>query len=443
MAYRRASLYFVLIVSCLARAALASNPASKTLLVDKVVTLTVDSSINPGIYSFLESGYQRAAKLGAQLLLIRLDTPGGLISTTKSIITLIGDQNILTVVWVTPEGASATSAGAIIASAAHFLVMSPGTNMGAATPIQLNSDIKRPDARAKAINDLRALVQSLAESRGRNAEAFGRMIETAESFKAQEALESKLIDAIASTEEQVLAKLEGRVVRIKGQDYVVQSLPTTQWVEQQMDLGQKLLNILANPNLAYILFLVGAALLYVEFQAPGGFVAGAVGSLCIVLSGIGFQVLPLNFGALGLLILAFIMFVLEMYITSYGILSLAGLGALLAGSLFLFRTDEAYLSVSRNLIFTTVAVIAVFLLLLGVFLVRDIRKKKLPDNYYSLVGKTAKIVRVLPQDSQGCYHYQIMVTGEIWRARSLELYKEGDSCEVKKESTDEGLILQI
>lgn len=411
-----------------------------SLSIDKILSMTIDSSINPATLNYLESGYERASKEGFKAVLIKLDTPGGLVSTTKEIITLIGKKDILTIIWVTPEGASATSAGAIIASSAHFLVMSQGTNIGAATPIQMSSDMPK-DARSKAINDLMALVKSLSESRGRNQDAFGEMIENAKSYKAQEAFENNIIDGIVNDQQDLFKQLsERKVITIKGKASEIKIASPT-LISHEMDLGQKLLNILANPNLAYILFLIGAALLYLEFQAPGGFIAGSIGAVCLLLSGIGFQILPVHFGALGLLILAFIMFILEAYITSYGILSIAGLGTLLAGSLFLFRTDEAYLSLSHSLIFTAVGTIGLFLLLMGVFVFRDFRKNKLPKNIYSLVGKEAKIVMALGEDGKGNYTYKVKISGEIWKARSQELYKEGESCEIKENTESMTLII--
>ncbi|MBI2602965.1 MAG: nodulation protein NfeD [Deltaproteobacteria bacterium] len=418
----------------------APKDASATLTINKILGLTIDSSINPGTYNYLMSGFEKAKLEGYQAILIRLDTPGGLVSTTKDILTLIGDSNILTIVWITPEGASASSAGAIIASGAHVLAMSPGTNFGAATPIQMSQDIEQGDMRKKAINDLVALVQSLSESRGRNAELFGKMIEEAASYKSKEALENNLIDYLVSTEQELLEKMNDRKVTILGQEYKLATHSATISVSHEMDLGQQLLNTLASPGLAYVLFLLGAALLYLEFQAPGGFIAGSIGALCLLLAGIGFQVLPLNFGALGLIVLSFIMFILEAYITSYGLLSIAGLAALLAGSLFLFRTDEAYMSVSRSLVFSSVGVVALFLAGLGIYFLRDLRRHKLPKNYYSLIGKKGTIVTILPTED-GQHFYQMRIAGEIWKARSEQEYHVGDHCTVKEEQN--GMTLFI
>lgn len=397
---------------------------SQTYNIQKVFRATIESSINPATYNFLRSTQDRAVKENADLILMELNTPGGLVTTTKEILTLMGDSEIPWVVWITPEGASATSAGAIIASGAHLLFMSEGTNIGAATPIQLGKDIdKESDMRKKAINDLVALVQSLSEARGRNPKLFGEMIEKASSFKSLEAQEKSLINGIINSEQELLSKLQGQEIRLKGKPFrlnlnnpKVQSIP--------MDMGQKLLNIFADPSTAYVLFLVGAALIYLEFQAAGGFIAGSIGALCLILAGIGFQVLPLNFGALGLMALSFILFVMEVFITSYGILSLAGLASLIAGSLFLFRTDDAYLSLSTSFIMAVVAAITSFLALILFFILKE-RKNIGKEKFNSPMEKPGVIVKWLKEEN-GHHVHQAKFGGEIWNVISNTKLSEHD-----------------
>ncbi|OFZ70238.1 MAG: hypothetical protein A2451_02490 [Bdellovibrionales bacterium RIFOXYC2_FULL_39_8] len=210
-----------------------------------------------------------------------------------------------------------------------------------------------------------------------------------------------------------------------------------------MDLGQKILDMFANPSMAYILFLIGAALIYLEMQAPGGFIAGSIGAIFLVLAGIGFQILQLNIGALGLIVLSFVMFILEIYVTSYGILALAGLAALTFGSLFLFRSDNTYLELSRSLIFSSVASVAFFLLLIGFFVAKDIigKKKKNKGEFFSLAGQKAIIVSNLAT-TDNMHHYLVKISGEIWKAQSDIKYNIGDSCEVIAHDKDK-LVLTI
>ena len=401
------------------------------MVVDKILVLEVRSTINPSTFNYIESGLEKARSIGADLILVELTTPGGLVTTTKDILTLFGSSDIPFAFWVGPEGASATSAGAILASGAHILVMSEGTNIGAAMPITMTGKIDNKDARDKAINDLVALVQSLAEARGRNAEMFGEMISAAASFKAGEAQEGGLIDGIVNSREEFSRFLQGRTIHFKGQDIALDVKPPAQLVPFEMDEGQKLLNIFANPTLAYILFLIGAALIYLELQAPGGLMAGALGALCLVLAGIGFQVLPLNFGGLGLIVLAFVLFVMEAFVTSYGLLSLAATAALVFGSLFLYRTEDSYISLSKSVIFSSVGAVLAFMGIIVFMMIKD-RKKVGSTAFDDIVGQRGKVLAVLDETDDRCRYYQVSVGGEIWRATSEADYRPGDTCMIKK-----------
>ena len=400
-------------------------------VVEKILVLDVHSTINPSTLNYIESGLEQAQDVGADLVLIELGTPGGLLTTTKDILTVFGRSDVPFAVWVAPEGSSATSAGAILASGAHILVMSEGTNIGAATPITMSGDVENKDARNKAVNDLVALVQSLAEARKRNVEMFGEMIRSAASYKASEAKEKGLIDGIVNSRGEFIEFLRGRTIHLKGEDVPLDVAPSPEFVPFEMDGGQKLLNIFANPSLAYILFLIGAALIYLELQVAGGLIAGALGVLCIVLAGIGFQVLPLNFGGLGLIVLAFVLFVMEGFVTSYGLLSLAGAASLVFGSLFLYRTDDSYLSLSQSVIFSAVGAILVFLGLIVYVMVRE-RKNIGSVIFNRVVGKRAKIVSVLDETDGTSRYYQVKVGSEIWRAVSETDYRPGDFCTIKE-----------
>ncbi len=401
--------------------------SAPNLALNKLLRLTVKSSINPATLQYILAGLTEAKTKEYDAILIELNTPGGLVSTTKDIITSLGEANIPTIVWISPEGASATSAGAIIASSAHLLYMSEGTNIGAATPIQMSGNIPE-DLRKKAINDLVALVQSLSEARGRNAELFGKMVSEAASFKSTEALEKKLINGIASSDKELLEKMQGAKVHLKGADYALK-LSNPVIVDYEMSTGNALLNILADPNLAYILLLLGAALIYLEFQAPGGFIAGSLGAILLIISGISFQVLPLNFGALGLMALAFILFILEVYITSYGLLSLLGLASLITGSLFLYETDNSYISLAPEVIAAAVGAVGCFLLLVLYFLVKDIKGAH-KHHFNEAIDKRALIIETLPSEGTDNFFYRVKVEGEIWRATSKRELKIGDYANV-------------
>lgn len=398
--------------------------------IEKIHQLEINSSINPATHNYLKNIFQKVKT--KDLVLIKLNTPGGLVSTTKDIMTLIGDVDFPVAVWITPEGASATSAGAIIASSAHLLFMSEGTNIGAATPIGMGEDIKESDGRAKAINDLVALVSSLAKARGRNEKAFALMIEKAASYDSQKAKTENIIDEIINSRNSLLNFIQDKKIKIKGNEFQLKH-NNPEFIEHQMDLGLTLLNIFANPTTAYILFLIGAALLYFEFQAPGGFIMGGIGVLVLILAGIGFQVLPLNFGSLALIILAFILFVMEMYITSYGVLSLGGIAALVFGSLFLYRTDDSFLTMETSLVYSTVITILAFMGFITYILIKDSKQKKV--EFFVPIDQEGTVLNFLKQEGDK-YIYQVKVYGEIWNGiSSTKLQKED---RIKVVSLDEG-----
>lgn len=408
--------------------------------VNRILNLEIKSSINPATLNYIKNGIEKAKGDDFQLILININTPGGLVSTTKEILTEFGESDIPIAIWVRPEGASATSAGAIIASGAHILVMSDGTNIGAATPIHSGGDIKGKDLRAKAVNDLVALVSSLANARGRNKVGFSEMITMAKSYGSRDALKNNLVDGIINTSTEFKSFINGRKINVKGKPLKIVS-SNVHWVDLEMDWGQKLLNIFADPSLAYILFLIGAALLYLELQAPGGFIAGSIGAVCLLLAGIGFQVLPLNFGALGLIVLAFILFVLEAYITSYGILTIAGLASLVSGSMFLFRTNDAYLELSSTLIFSAVAAVVTFMVFLLFVILKD-QKNIGTTKFNSLEGKKGQIIEELSSENEGEYYFHIKVAGEVWRAHTTKKYNPGDWVEVLIQE-ENSIILKI
>lgn len=474
-------LSILMLTLCLGPVQAETTPTN--YMVDKVLHLSVNSSINPATLNYFRTAYLKAKKENYQMILIDMNTPGGLVTTTKDILTLIGDADIPTAIWIRPEGASATSAGAIISVGAHLLYMANGTNIGAATPIQMTGDIEGnkesesdkadnkdeekssankesskassvqeklaeklkenqqgggSDARAKAINDLVALVESLAETRGRNTELYAEMIKTAASYKASEAVEKNLINATANSLDDILKHMDGHEILLKGQPLTLNA-DSPRVDKFEMDLGQKLLDIFANPSLAYLFFLIGAALIYLELQAPGGFIAGSIGALSLIFAGIGFQVLPLNFGALGLIVIAFLLFIMEIYVASYGILSLTGIAALVSGSLFLFRGEDGYLAMDVSLVYSSVAAIVIFMGLIIYIFVRD-RKEAQDLDFNNLEGKNATILSEMPSEEEGYFYFQVKANGEIWRARSKSPMTVGEHMKIIKQDDDRNLL---
>lgn len=404
------------------------------LKINEIGLLSVNSAITPATYDYLRHNFERLPP--SSLIVLKLNTPGGLVSTTKDIITLIGRSKRPFAVWISPEGASAASAGAIIASAAHFIFMSPGTNMGAATPVGLGEDIAESDGRKKALNDLTALVRSLSASRERPAEAFEKMITSAESFTAKEALKLGIIDGVISSKEEMINVLSQKKFNLDGVRTTLR-IENVTFSDFEPTAGQKILEVLANPSTAYILFLIGIALIYFEFQAPGGYISGSIGLCFLLLSGISFQVLPLDWGSMALIIAGIVLLVLEVFIVSYGILSIAGLIAFTMGSLFLFHGEGGFISIQYPVILSSLAGVAASVGLILWYLYRESKKLKKTEDFFLPIGATGHVLTKLsPID------YQVKVRGEIWKGESKEELEINDLIEVEAVDS-EHLIISI
>jgi len=403
--------------------------------VQEMSILSVNSAITPATYDYLKHQFARLKE--GSLVILKMNTPGGLVTTTKDIITLVGKYKFPLVVWITPEGASASSAGAIIASAAHFIIMAPGSNMGAATPVGLGEDLKESDGRSKALNDLTALVRSLNISRGRPAAPFEEMIKTAASYTDKEALNLKIIDGVVSKQTELITLLKGKTFFLQGQEQTLTFKTGFTSQEHGPTIGQKILEVLANPSTAYFLFLIGVALIYFEFQAPGGFIAGSVGVCFIILAAIAFQVLPLDWGAFGLILVGIVLFILEIFITSYGVLSFAGLSAFIMGSLFLFHGEGGFISVEYPVLFSTLAGVLVAVGIIVWYIYKDQKKQGKPENFFMPIGSLGFVMT----KNQVTKFYQIKVRGEIWKASSETELQIGDTVEVTSIDQQSLLVL--
>lgn len=390
--------------------------------VNEISVLSVNSAITPATFDYLKQHIKSLPK--TSFIILRLNTPGGLVTTTKDIITLVGQEKRPLAVWIYPEGASAASAGAIIASAAHYIFMSPGTNMGAATPVGLGEDIKEGDGRSKAMNDLKALVRSLSHSRGRPAEPFEKMIDKAESYTDKESLKLGIIDGIVSNIDEIPSLISKKTIEIDGVKTEITFSDNLHYKEIEPTIGQKILEVLANPSTAYFLFLIAVALIYFEFQAPGGYIAGSIGAGFLILAGISFQVLPLDWGSMGLIALGLFLLVLEVFITSYGVLAIAGLASFIMGSLFLFHGESGYISVQYPVLLSTFLGVAFSLGVVLWFLWKENKKKISTASFFLPLGAKGSVL------TKNAQNYQIKVQGEIWNGTSDEELSINDQVEV-------------
>jgi len=332
----------------------------------QVMIIRVEDAISPASARFMVQAIEKAQEDKAECLIIEMDTPGGLDQSMRQVIKSIMASNIPVVVYVAPQGSRAASAGAFITLASHVAAMSPGTSIGAAHPVSVGTGQMDSTMSGKVTNDAAAYIRSIAEKRDRNIAWADSAVRSSVSLSETEALKRKVIDLIAEDTEALLDSLEGRQV-IMGQDTVVLHTKGTERVRVEMNWRDRLLSIISNPNIAYILFMIGLLGLYFEFSNPGAIFPGVAGAISLILAFFAFQTLPVNYAGMLLIILAIVMFILDVKIASHGILSIGGIIAMFLGSVMLFQTPDPAMRVSLQVIIPVVLVTAAFFII-GVWL---------------------------------------------------------------------------
>jgi membrane-bound serine protease (ClpP class) len=316
-------------------------------LASELYVVRIDGSINPASADYLMAAITAAEDAGASALLIELDTPGGLVSSTQDIIQKMLNARVPVIVYVTPRGAWAASAGTFITLASTVAAMSPGSSIGAAHPVSAmpstggdeSESGARDIAAEKAENFLAAYVESIAKQKERNVEWAVDAVRNSVAITAEEALELGVIDLVAENRSDLLSQIEGRTVKVEDRE-VVLALASSTPVDVEMTLVQSIFNFLADPNIAVILFAVGALGLYMEFQNPGLIVPGSVGLVCLVLAGFAFQILPFSWIGLLLIIVGIALLIAEIFVVSFGLLFAAGLTCFLIGGTMVFERPE-------------------------------------------------------------------------------------------------------
>ena len=385
--------------------------------------LDIASSINPVTASFITEQITTANRNTEQAILIQLDTPGGLDTAMRDIIQAELNSVIPVIVYVAPQGARAASAGALITLAADFAVMAPGTNIGAAHPVAIGPSNQPDSAMMEKIeNDAAAYARSLAQKRGRNQDWVEQAVRESVSISAQEALDLSVIDLVANNTENLLKQLDGYKYIRNGKARVFHGANAT--LEQvEMNWRQKILNALSNPNIAYLLMILGIMGIFFEISQPGVILPGAIGAIAILLALFAFSSLPINYVGVLLILLAVVLFILEVEVVSYGMLSIGGIVSMAFGSLMLIDSSEPYLQISWAVIAATVSVSAGFILLATGMVIRT-QHRPVTSGQEGMVGKTGEAIE--PINGKG----RVFVHGEYWQACSDKPISAGEDIEI-------------
>lgn len=425
-------LVFGLVLAILVQHAWAvATAANKAYLVE------IDGAIGPVTQELITRGIDNAEAEAAVMVILQMNTPGGLDHSMREIIQAILDAHVPVVTYISPQGSRAASAGTYILYASHVAAMAPATNLGAATPVQIggvpstptdpsggDGEDKAGDGKTsmerKIINDAAAYIKGLAKLRGRN-EAWAELaVREAASLTAEEALEENVIDIVADDLTALLKQLDGREVNVKGR---ITTLDTDALIIERItpDWRSSLLAIITNPNIAYVLMLVGIYGLILEFSNPGIILPGVVGIICLLLALYAFQVLPINYAGLALLGIGLAFIISELFVTSGGILGVGGVIAFTVGSIMLF--DDEYIAVSIPLIGGTALVAGGFMLwILKKF--STLRHRQVVSGEEYMIGRIGEVV----EDFSG--RGRVVIDGESWLADSREHLSAGQKIRV-------------
>ncbi|MDD5167804.1 MAG: nodulation protein NfeD [Syntrophales bacterium] len=411
-------------------------PCAETPGVEKVPefnAITVSGAITPPIAEYILGSIQEANREGRNGLIILLDTPGGLDLAMRDIAKGILNSPVPVIVFVYPSGARAASAGVIITVAAHIAAMAPGTNIGAAHPVALGFGGGEDKTMMKKVeNDAAAYVRGIAKKRGRNEEWVEKAVRKSESITAEEAVSHSVVDFIASDVRDLLNKANKREVLVEDKKKV---LNTTGAVVHNKEMGtrQRVLTALSDPNITYLLFIIGLAGLYFEFSHPGVILPGVVGGISLILAFFAMQTLPVNYAGVLLILFAIILFIAEMKVVSHGILTIGGVISLSVGSLMLFNSPDPALRVSYEVMVPTLIIVSTFFI--GVImLVVKAQLRRRHTGIDGMIGIEGRAVTDIGNDGK------VFVKGEYWHAASDEPIKKDAFIRIK---TVQGLRLKV
>ncbi|MGA9117698.1 MAG: nodulation protein NfeD, partial [Bacteroidota bacterium] len=379
-----------------------------------VHVITVEASINPASADYIGQSIREAAAQGAECLVIRLNTPGGLLKSTRSIVSDLLRAPLPVIVYVSPQGAQSASAGAFITLAAHIAAMAPGTNIGAAHPVGMQGSEPDSIMNEKATNDAAAFIRSISEKRNRNVRWAEDAVRRSISFTETEALRDTVIDLVATDLRDLLNQADGRIVTVQEKERRLRTKGAALTVKE-MDWKHRLLDVLSDPSIAYIFFLLGVYGLLFELYNPGSILPGVVGFICLVLAFYSLHTLPINYAGLALLLFGIILFIAEIKVTSYGLLSVGGVISLVLGSIMLIDTESPLevISISWSVIIPAALCTALFFAFAIGMGIRAQRRRPATGAEGMVGGEGEALGDLHPEG-------QVRVRGEIWKAVSLD-----------------------
>jgi membrane-bound serine protease (ClpP class) len=398
-----------------------------------VYVVTLSGIINPVASEFLSKNITKANEMNAEAIVIELDTPGGLMDSMRDIIKAMSASEVPVVVYVSPDGARAASAGAFITIAAHVAAMAPQTNIGAAHPVNAGGGQMDETMADKVTNDAVAYIKSLAKAHGRNEVWAEDAVRKSISSTADEALNENVIDLVSPSLDALLTEIDGRVVQTAAGEVTLHT-KGAKVVREEMGLRHRILDLISNPNIAYMLMMLGFYGLFFELTNPGAVFPGVVGGISLILAFYAFQSLPVNYAGVLLILLAIVMFVLETQSPTFGALAIGGIISMVLGSIMLFDKAGPLFRVSISVILTTTGITAGFFVIVVGLVIRAYKRKPATGSE-AMVGLEGKANSDVTSKGGTVYLH-----GEIWSATSEEPIEKGEAVVVE---SNDGLRIKI
>jgi len=403
---------------------------------DRIVVVEVAGAITPVVADFISHEINAANEMADALVVIRMDTPGGLDTSMRQIIKVIQDSTVPVATFVAPSGSRAASAGTFITIASHIAAMAPGTNIGAAHPVNLmgggGEGKEAKTLEKKVVNDAAAYMRSLAEARGRNAHWAELSVRESVSISAEEAKNLAVIDLVAANLDALVLALDGREVTVKSGPVVLKTEGLS-IVHREMSPREKVLDVISNPNIAYILMMIGFVGLYFELSNPGLILPGVIGGISLILALYAMQTLPINYAGLLLIILGGILLIAEINIMSYGLLSVGGVISILLGSLMLVESDDPAMQISRSILIPTL-VFSVAVAVGAIYLAGQSSRRRPVSGAEGLIGEHGVAKTALKPEGT------VLVHGELWTAEGDGPIEAGEGVVVR---SIEGLKIRV